>query len=86
MKKVLSYLKRKVIPGTQRPEKMFSQDIKLDYKGLLLPGNKQPMALVLSFVIAEVCSCQRAMAREQPPVWQALWTLPLSSTQDGRRW
>lgn len=79
IKQVLSHLKRKIIPGTQRPEIMSPQDIKLDYKVLLLPATSSP------WLCSSVFSWQRAVTRERPPVWQALWTLPLRSTQDCRR-
>lgn len=39
---------------------------------------------LLRFFITEVFSWQGTVAREQPPVWQALWTLALSSTQGCR--
>lgn len=51
---------------------MSPEDIKLDYKVSLLPGNKQHVALLRRFLIAEVFGWQQAVAGEQPPVW----TLP----------
>lgn len=42
------------------------------------------LARLLSFFIAEVFSWQGTVAREQPPVWQALWTLAFCSTQGCR--